>query len=125
MFVGLKYERLPHFCFLCGLMSHTDKDCRIVVEEDREEGNKWSLNIKASPRKRLSKNKKEVEALKGRGKKLFTLKPSLPFVASHMDRYQGDCSFGNALNQATRGGNFVTDSGIDGVEGSAKFHDLD
>ena len=52
--IGLKYERLPHFCFLC-----------------------WSLNIKASPRKGLSKFKEEVDALKGKGRTLFTPKPPI------------------------------------------------
>lgn len=30
--VTLKYERLPHFCFLCGCMSHVEKDCSNVDE---------------------------------------------------------------------------------------------
>lgn len=36
--VPIKYERLPHFGFYCGLMSHADRDCNIVKEEDVEKG---------------------------------------------------------------------------------------
>ena len=25
--ITLMYERLPHFCFLCGLLTYTEKDC--------------------------------------------------------------------------------------------------
>ena len=35
----------------------------------------WGLHIKASPRKVYSKNKEELEILKGRGKKFFPYKP--------------------------------------------------
>lgn len=73
--ISLKYERLPHFCFLCGFMSHTKKDCTNVPEEDREGGYKWSLDICASPRKGLNRNKDEEEFFKRR-QCLFTPKPS-------------------------------------------------
>ena len=88
MNIGLKYERLPHFCFLCGLMSHTDRGCRQDTEKEKDNGNKWGLDIKASPRKGLSKSK-EVEALKGRGGRLFTPKPDL-HTKTVMPRSSGD-----------------------------------
>lgn len=72
--INLKYERLPHFCFLCGLLCHSEKDCSIVSEEVKDKGYGWGLNIKASPRKGLSKNNEEVQALKSR-KCLFVTKP--------------------------------------------------
>lgn len=72
--VTLKYERLPHFCFLCGLMSHTEKDCTVVSEEDRETGQGWGMDIRASPRKGFGKNREEIETLKLR-KCLFVPKP--------------------------------------------------
>ena len=25
--VGIKFERLPNFCYLCGQVSHSNKDC--------------------------------------------------------------------------------------------------
>lgn len=35
--ITLKYKRLPHFCFLCGFLCHTDKDCTFVSEEEKED----------------------------------------------------------------------------------------
>ncbi|XP_057535298.1 uncharacterized protein LOC130813479 [Amaranthus tricolor] len=34
--ISIKYERIPHFCFHCGHMSHLEKDCLIVNDEDEE-----------------------------------------------------------------------------------------
>lgn len=58
-------------------MIHTERDYRQVTDQERDNVNKWGLGIKASPRKGLRKNKEEVEALKGRGNRLFTPKPNL------------------------------------------------
>ena len=57
--ISLKYERLPHFCFLCGIMSHTEKDCTNVLEDDKESGYKWGMDIRASPRNGLTCIKKK------------------------------------------------------------------
>lgn len=76
--INLKYERLPHFCFLCGMISHTEKDCANVSDEDKEAGYGWSMDIKASLHKGFNKNKEEIEALKLK-KKLFVPKPKLLF----------------------------------------------
>lgn len=59
----LKYERLPHFCFLCGIMSHTEKDCTNVTEEDKEVGYTWGMDIRASPRRGLNKHREEEKAI--------------------------------------------------------------
>ncbi|CAO2822706.1 unnamed protein product [Amaranthus hypochondriacus] len=72
--ISLKYERLPHFCFLCGLMNHTEKNYTVVDEEDKERGYNWGLDIKASPRKGYHKINEEIERLKVR-KNLFVSKP--------------------------------------------------
>ena len=74
--VSLKYERLPHFCSLCGLLSHTEKDCSQVPDEDKDLGYGWGMNISASPHKGLSKLTEEVNALKLK-KNLFVPKPKL------------------------------------------------
>lgn len=72
--ITLKYERLPHFCFMCGLMSHTEKDCSTVSDEEKEAGYGWGMSIRASPRKGLSKHREEETAIKAR-KNLFVPKP--------------------------------------------------
>ena len=36
--ITIKYERLPHICFLYGLMNHTEKNCTLVIKEDKEKG---------------------------------------------------------------------------------------
>lgn len=74
MKVALKYERLPFFCFLCGLLSHTQKDCSLAVEDGHVPG--WGSNIRASPRKGLGKLTEELNALKLK-KNLFVPKPKL------------------------------------------------
>lgn len=73
--INLKYERLPHFCFLCGLMSHTEKDCSYVNEEEKEKGSGWGMYIRASPRKGVGKFNEEVSNLKLK-KALFCVKHS-------------------------------------------------
>ena len=72
--VAFKYERLPHFCFMCGMMSHTDRVCLVTNDEDKEKGCTWGLDIKASPWWGYNKNKEEFDLLKLK-KKLFVPKP--------------------------------------------------
>ena len=69
-----KYERLPHFCFLCGLISHTEKDCSIVGMKIKnlDIDGVWILGRLLV--RVLSKHKVEVDALKLK-KSLFLLKP--------------------------------------------------
>lgn len=73
--ITFKYERLPHFCFLCGLMNHTEKDCPYVNEEEKEKGNGWGMNIRASPRKGYNKLDEEMNVLKMK-KSLYCTKPN-------------------------------------------------
>ena len=68
--INFKYKRLQHFCFLCGLMCHTEKHCSNVEDEDKEAGYGWGMDIIASPCKGFNKNKEEVKALKLK-KRLF------------------------------------------------------
>lgn len=56
-------------------MTHTEKNCTIVDEEDKEKGYGWGLDIKASPSKGLHKQNEEIEALKEK-KSLFVSKPA-------------------------------------------------
>lgn len=74
MNVMFKHERLPHFCFMCSMLSHTDRDCLVTNDDDKEKGCAWGLDIKALPRRGHNKNKEEVELLKLK-KQLFVPKP--------------------------------------------------
>lgn len=35
--VDFVYERLPFFCFSCGIMGHSEKDCQMEYEEEKLE----------------------------------------------------------------------------------------
>lgn len=95
--IDLKYERLPYFCFLCGLLCHTEKDCNFVSEEEKEGAYGWGMHLKASPSKGISKNNEEILALKSR-KCLFVPKPKenaesiaseatkSPYIEAHGDK---------------------------------------
>lgn len=44
--INIKYERLPHFCFLCGIISHTEKDCSNVSDENWGMAGEWILGLR-------------------------------------------------------------------------------
>ncbi|KAL2905726.1 hypothetical protein RDABS01_004436, partial [Bienertia sinuspersici] len=74
--VHYKYERLPIFCFLCGTLGHTDKDCSGVEEDEGDMEKRWGLWLRASPRKGRLCMTEEVSKLVGCKKALsFVPKP--------------------------------------------------
>lgn len=51
--IVFKYERLPSFCFVCGIIGHMDKHCPKIyalneVEEEPEKG--WGVELRAPSR---------------------------------------------------------------------------
>ena len=69
--VDFAYERLPFFCFACGIMGHSERDCHVVSEEDKQEGMGWSLGLKATPRKGRSREIEEERKLRAAKKLVF------------------------------------------------------
>ena len=50
--VSCKYERLGEFCFTCGMLTHTERYCRIFLSRSSEESSKeWGSWLRAPPRK--------------------------------------------------------------------------
>nr|CCA66039.1 hypothetical protein [Beta vulgaris subsp. vulgaris] len=72
--IDYKYERLPHFCFRCGVLGHGDKDCNAEVPEEWEKEMGWGQWLKASPYKGRGKHKEETGAIKERRRVLFVCK---------------------------------------------------
>lgn len=35
--LNFKYERLRNFCFVCGILGHTEKDCSVVYSNPNKE----------------------------------------------------------------------------------------
>lgn len=70
--VDFAYERLPFFCFACGVMGHSEKDCQFVDEEDKHERLGWSLALKATPRKGRTKELEEENKFRTCRKTLFS-----------------------------------------------------
>lgn len=50
--VTCKYERLGDFCFICGLVSHTERFCKRNIDKRSEAGAKyWGTWLRAAPRR--------------------------------------------------------------------------
>lgn len=59
--IELKYERLPTFCYVCGLIGHIERDCLKGSEEDKETGKQWGSWLRASPRRGRQKMEEEAK----------------------------------------------------------------
>lgn len=99
--VNFKYERLPFFCFMCGMMGHSDKDCLKVPEEQQKRGPGWSVNLKASPRKGRMHNIEEVKEITAARRTLFVPKPN-SVVLTNVDKKDT----GEEANKPGRPGSF-------------------
>ncbi|XP_021727442.1 uncharacterized protein LOC110694309 [Chenopodium quinoa] len=60
--IEFAYERLPFFCFACGIMGHTKKDCSNVTKDDKEKGLGTNENYQNSEKERNA-NSEQSEGL--------------------------------------------------------------
>ncbi|XP_048496311.1 uncharacterized protein LOC125495591 [Beta vulgaris subsp. vulgaris] len=60
--VEIKYERLPTFCYVCGIIGHIERDCWVHQEEEKEIEKQWGSWLRASPRKGRIKMEEETRA---------------------------------------------------------------
>lgn len=49
--IEIKYERLPTFCYMCGVIGHIEQDYLRASEEDKDDEKQWGSSIRASPRR--------------------------------------------------------------------------
>jgi hypothetical protein len=50
--VQFKYEKLGMFCFVCGIMGHTENKCEVRFAMEHDDGvREWSNEIRAEPRR--------------------------------------------------------------------------
>lgn len=76
--VEFSYERLPFFCFACGVMGHSERDCDVVSEDEKKKGLGWGMFLRASPRKGRGKEMEEMESVVACRKTLFVTKKEDP-----------------------------------------------
>ena len=60
--VEIKYERLPTFCYVCGILAHIERDCAEATEEERSMEHQWGSWLRASPRRGRLKMQEETKA---------------------------------------------------------------
>ena len=82
--IEYKYERLPHFCFRCGVLGHSDKDCNVDMPDECDVEMGWGVWLKASPLKGKAKHKEEELAIKARRRVLFVPKEEKANIGRHV-----------------------------------------
>ncbi|XP_021747549.1 uncharacterized protein LOC110713404 [Chenopodium quinoa] len=72
--VEFAFERLPFFCFACGVIGHSEKDCDMVSEDSKKAKLGRGRWLRASPRKGRLKDVEKLDAVISARKQLFVTK---------------------------------------------------
>lgn len=87
--IDFKYERLPFFCFMCGIMGHSENDCLLLTDDDEDCSLGWGLWLKASPRKgRMKYLEEEAQILASR--KLLFVGKNKESTSSSVEKVEGE-----------------------------------
>lgn len=97
--VDFAYERLPYFCFACGVMGHSERECHGFAEEDKQEGLGWSLALKATPRKGRTKEVQEERKYRMNKKVLFPIDNSDSGLNTTRQTVQNFCPHSGDINE--------------------------
>ncbi|EEE51985.1 hypothetical protein OsJ_33665 [Oryza sativa Japonica Group] len=62
----LRYERVPHFCFICGFLGHSDKECDKKVP-NADHPFRFSADLRCSPLKPFERRIGQVKAFANAG----------------------------------------------------------
>ena len=68
--IEIKYERLPTFCYECGVIGHIERDCQVDRDEGDEDTKQWGTWLRASPRRGRIKLMEETKAFLRSNRKL-------------------------------------------------------
>lgn len=74
--IEIKYERLPTFCYECGIIGHIERDCQMEKEEEDVEEKQWGTWLRASPRRGRLKMMEESKAFLRSNRKLCFVNPT-------------------------------------------------
>ena len=101
--VGLKYEQLPNFCYLCGIVGHGDRDCEVWLRgkgrlrrEDQHYGD-W-LRAEAT---RVTR--KSVAVIAGASRSQAPWMKQKEFQVHNQSKQSGDSSQSNTMDNSGLG----------------------
>lgn len=127
MWINFKYERLPSFCFYCGIIGHSEKFCEALFDSKDEQGSrKYSGSLRAPTKRQTNAGTnhwirgsggekiqtKVEEGIEGggKGKDEIPKGPTTSQESRDLPRNQGDHGGHSVVNKES-GGNIEVFSG--------------